>query len=132
MLAFHFVNGAPVLITLALSLLTDKALNPEFWWNDMMDNYPHSHRMMKYCQFEVQLCVCGGALKESKETYTMLAAILIEITLYCLLALLGPWYIYYCLKKSDKKITQKSYNRQKNFLLLQFFQVGIFNLFLSP
>ena len=130
MLAFHLVNGVPVLIMFALSLLTTKALDGEVWWNDLMVNYPNSYRMMQYCYSELQVCACGGLIKESKATSIMLAVILIEIILYCLLGFLGPWYIFYCLKKSAKNMTQKNYNRQKNILRLQFFQVGIFILFL--
>uniref|UniRef100_A0A914CMF4 Uncharacterized protein n=1 Tax=Acrobeloides nanus TaxID=290746 RepID=A0A914CMF4_9BILA len=81
--------------------------------------------MMNYCQnANPQLCVCGGMLKESKETSIMLAAILTEIALYGLLVLLGPWYIYHCLKKRSNMTTKKKYNHEKKVLLSLFFQVG--------
>ena len=126
MLTFHFVNGTPVLITAGLSIFTDKALDPGFWWSSMRENYPYPYQMMTYCQFEAnpQICVCGGMLKESKGTNVMLAAILVEIALYCLLVFLGPWYIYHCLKTKAKMVTVKKYNHEKKVILSLFFQVG--------
>lgn len=127
MLGFHFISGTPVLIAAGISIFCSKALDGSYWWPYMYEKYNFTWRMMTYCLNE-KLCVCGGIVMDTNGTWVLLFAILTEIVVYTLLVILGPWYIYYCLKKRSKMITQKKYDHEKKVILSLFTQVIINSL----
>ena len=122
MIALHFAGGTPILIAAMFSAYDAGVKGPEYWWNYMDTNFPLEGQVMHYCQ-DNDICVCGGVELGTSGTNILIATILLGYLMFVLLVLLGPWYIYRCLKKRSNMITTKKYNREKMLILSLFSQV---------
>jgi uncharacterized membrane protein len=118
MIALHFIGGTPILIAAAFSAYNVVVTDSNYWWNYMYKNFPSAGKVMHYCHTN-DICVCGGVVLGASGTI-LIATISLG---YLMFVLLGSWYIYRCLKKQSKMITNKKYNREKMLILSLFLQV---------